>query len=179
MTAPPPLCSAIRRIYMNNKVRLVLGKIDTSILFKVGLKQKDSAAPILFLFIMMVFAETFEREWVKNHLQMIKFKRQSNSPQTAGRITSHLAKTFSHWTLFKIFCMLYVNDGTFALKTRKDLEIVSYLVFKYFAHFGPIMKIGSRSKPSKTECIFLLPLVTLNYQLSHQLHLWQISLLLS
>ena len=30
---PPKLCSAIRRMYTDNKVRLILGKIDISIPF--------------------------------------------------------------------------------------------------------------------------------------------------
>ena len=39
---PKKLCSAIKLMYSNNKVRLIIGKIDTSIPFKVGVKQGDS-----------------------------------------------------------------------------------------------------------------------------------------
>ena len=70
---PPKLCSAIRRIYTDNNVRLILGKIDISIPFEVDVKQGDRVAPVLFLFIMMAFLETLEEEWVENNLQMIKF----------------------------------------------------------------------------------------------------------
>ena len=59
---PPKLCSAIERMYSDNKVRLIIGKIDTSIPFEVGVKQGDSVAPVLFLFLMMAFAETIEEE---------------------------------------------------------------------------------------------------------------------
>ena len=45
-----------------NKVRLIIGKIDTSIPFEVGVKQGDSVAPVLFLFLMMAFAEVIEQE---------------------------------------------------------------------------------------------------------------------
>ena len=38
---PPKLCSAIKRMYSNNKVRLIIGKIDTSIPFELGVKQDD------------------------------------------------------------------------------------------------------------------------------------------
>ena len=76
---PPKLRSAIRRMYTDNKLRLILGNIDISIPFKVLVKQGDSVAPFLFLFIMMEFAETLEKEWVRNRLQIIKFKRQNNS----------------------------------------------------------------------------------------------------
>ena len=118
------------------------------------LKQGDRIAPILFLFIMMAFSETIEKECMRNDLKMIKFKRHSNSPQYSGRITSQTAKTFSHGTLFEFFCMIYVDDGEFALDTRKDMETVPNLVFKHFKRFGLQMLIGSKSKLSKTECVF-------------------------
>ena len=63
---PPKLCSAIKRMYSNNKVVLIIGKIDTSIPFEVDVKQGDSVAPVLLLFFMMAFAETVEAEW-DNH----------------------------------------------------------------------------------------------------------------
>ena len=68
---PPKLCSAIKRMYSNNKVRLSIGKIDTSIPFEVGVKQGDSVAPMLSLFLMMAFAETVEAEWDKHNIQKI------------------------------------------------------------------------------------------------------------
>ena len=118
---PPKLRSAIRRMYSDSKVRLILGDTDISISFEVGVKQGDSVAPVLFLFIMMAFAETLEKEWVKSGLHMMQFKRQSNSPHAARRIHSHPRKSFSHGTLFEIFCMLYVDDGAFVLESRRQL----------------------------------------------------------
>jgi hypothetical protein len=151
---PPKLCSAIRRMYTDNNVRLILGKIDLSIPFEVGVKQGDSVAPVLFLFIMMAFAETLEEEWVKNNLNMIQFRRKSNSPQSSGRVTSHPAKTFSQGILFELFCMLYVDDGAFAFETRREMEIGANLIYKHFAKFGLEMHVGTKSKKSKTECVF-------------------------
>ena len=46
-------------------------------------------------------------------------------------------------------------DGAFAFETRKYTETGSNLVFKHFTCFGLQMHIGSKSKPSKIECIFL------------------------
>ena len=58
---PPKLCSAIRRMYTDNKVKLILRKIDISIPFEVGVKQWDSVSPLLFLFTIVAFAETIEK----------------------------------------------------------------------------------------------------------------------
>ena len=49
-------------MYTYNNVRLMIRKIDISIPFEVGVKQGDSVAPMLFLFVMMVFSETIEKE---------------------------------------------------------------------------------------------------------------------
>ena len=135
-------------------MRLIIGKIYISIPFEVEVKQGDSIAPVLLLFVMVAFAETIEKEWVRNDLKMIKLKQHSNSPQSSVRITSHPAKTFSNGTLFEIFCMIYVDDGAFAFETRKNIEIGSNLVFQHFNLFGLQMYIGSKSKLSKTECAF-------------------------
>ena len=48
-------------MYTDKKVILILGKIDISIPFEFGVKQGDSDAPVLFLLIMMAFAETIEK----------------------------------------------------------------------------------------------------------------------
>ena len=48
-------------MYTDNKVRLILVKINIYIPFEVGLKQGDSVAPVLFLFVMMAFAETIKK----------------------------------------------------------------------------------------------------------------------
>ena len=53
-------------MYSNKKVRLIIGKIDISIPFEVGVKQGYSVAPVFSLFLMMAFAEVIEQEWDKN-----------------------------------------------------------------------------------------------------------------
>ena len=65
---PPALRSTIARMYKDSRVRLIIGKIDTTIPFYVGVKQGDSMAPVLFLFIIMGFAETLKGEWTINGL---------------------------------------------------------------------------------------------------------------
>ena len=100
-------------------MRLIIGKIDTKIPFQVGVKKGDSMAPILFLFIIMGFAETLEGEWTRNGLTPLQFRRHDNSPLSNGSIISHKRRTFSEGTLFDMFCMLYVDDGAFDFPSRK------------------------------------------------------------
>ena len=49
----PNLCDTIAIMYKDSMVKLVIGEFETTIEFKVGVKQGDSVAPVLFLFIVM------------------------------------------------------------------------------------------------------------------------------
>ena len=46
---PPNLCNTITRMYKDSVVKLVIGEFETTIEFKVGVKQGDSVAAVLFL----------------------------------------------------------------------------------------------------------------------------------
>ena len=59
--SPPRFCYVIRIMYKNSVVRLIIGKIDTYIPFKVLVKQGDSMEPLLFLFLIIVFYERLEK----------------------------------------------------------------------------------------------------------------------
>ena len=57
---PPNLFDAIARMYKYSVVKLVISEFETTIEFKVGVKQGDSVPPVLFLFIVMTFPKTLE-----------------------------------------------------------------------------------------------------------------------
>ena len=53
--APPRLHSAIKRMYEKIIFKLIICKVETYIDFKVGFKQVEIMAPVLFLFLMIAF----------------------------------------------------------------------------------------------------------------------------
>ena len=114
-------------MYDNSVVRSIIGEINTSIPFKVGVKQGDSMAKVLFHFIIMGFVETLEKEWIRNDLHMLPFCHHGNSPHSSGRIISRPQHIFSEGILFKILCMLYDDNGAFTFPSHKELEIGSVL----------------------------------------------------
>ena len=57
---PPKFVSNIKIMYANIAVRLISGKFDASIGFTTGVKEGDSVAPILFLFLVVSFSEILE-----------------------------------------------------------------------------------------------------------------------
>ena len=58
---PPKLQSEIERIYKNSVLRLVIGKISTTIPFQVGLKQDKNISSVIFIFTIIAFAETLDK----------------------------------------------------------------------------------------------------------------------
>ena len=57
---PPELRSAISKMYQDLKIVLKFGKIEEKMSQTVVLRQGDCMAPVLFLFMVMEFAETLK-----------------------------------------------------------------------------------------------------------------------
>ena len=109
-------------MYDKSVVKLIIGNIETSIDFKVVVKQRDSMAPVLFMFMMMEFSETLEDRWTHLVLRKSQSTQKYNSPRSTGQLVSHQPGTFKHGTLFDIFRMLYLYDGTFVFESRTYIE---------------------------------------------------------
>ena len=126
--APSRLCSEIKRMYEKSVVKLIIGKIETFIDYKVVVKQIDSMFPLIFLFLMMAFAKKLEDEWMDLVLSKSQFLCKDNSPRSAGQLVIHRTGTFLYGTIFDLFCMIYVDDGAFVFESRTDIKIVTTLL---------------------------------------------------
>jgi hypothetical protein len=60
-------------------------------------------------------------------------------------------------TTYKIYQLLYVNNGAFPFPTRDALIKGLALVHSHLARFGLKVHIGQDGAPSKTECVFFPP----------------------
>ena len=92
--APPKLRSAISIMYQDLKVVLKIGKIEEKMSQTVGVRQGDCMEPVMFLFMVMAFAETLEREWIKADLKMINLRQHTHSPRDVGKLTGHKKNNF-------------------------------------------------------------------------------------
>ena len=92
--APLKLRSAISRMYQDLKVVLKIGKIEEDMSQTVGIIQCDCMAPVLFLFMVMAFAKTLEKEWIKADLKMINLRQHEHSPRNVGKLTGHKKNNF-------------------------------------------------------------------------------------
>ena len=159
--APPRLCSAIKCMYDKSIVKLIFRKVDTSIEFKVGIKQGDSMALVLFLFLMMTFSETLEDQWMAFELSKYQFVCKDNSLRSTGQLVIQQPGTLLSGILFELFYMLYVDDSIF-FKSRTTLEKGITLLSDHFSRFGLEMHIGTGKNLSKTECVFFPPPIFFN-----------------
>ena len=101
--APPKLCSSISRMYGDLKNFLKIGKVEKNMGQTVGARQGDCMATFLFLFMVMEFSNTLEKEWIKSGLQMVTLKQHLHSPRNVGILTGHKKKNFSQGTLLALF----------------------------------------------------------------------------
>ena len=111
-------------------------------------------APVLFLFMVMAFAETLETEWIKADLKMINLRQHTHSPRDVGKLTGHKRNNLEQGTLLALFCVLYVDDRSFTFEDRYQLTRGLNLIYQHFARFRLKMHIGKGKKASKTECVF-------------------------
>ena len=68
--ASPRIWSVIKHMYYKSVVKIIIGNIETSNNFKEEIKQGDSIAPVLFMFLMISVSKTLKDKW--NALGLIK-----------------------------------------------------------------------------------------------------------
>ena len=127
---PPRLRSEIKRMYDKSIVKLIIGKMETPIDFKVGVKKGESMAPVLFLFLMINFFETLEDKWTDLGLSKFQFARKDKSPRSTGQVVIHRPGTFLSGILFDLFGMPYVDNGAFVFESRTDCWNMSWNVIE-------------------------------------------------
>ena len=100
-------------MYEKIVVNLIIVNIEASIAFKVGVKQGCRTAPLIFLFLMMEFAETIEYKWTDLGLSKYHFLRKVNAQRSTKKVVRHRLGNFTPGTLFHLFFLLYVYEVTF------------------------------------------------------------------
>ena len=167
--APTKLRSDIVQMYAGLKIVLKTGNAKSEMGQKVGMIQGDCMAPVLFLFMIMEFAEKIEISWKQLGHKMITFITRTKSPRDRGSLTGHVPKTFSKGTLLELFKVLYVDYGALPFEDWDQLTKGVQSIYDHFKRFGLEMHIGRGAKPSKTECVFFCRRDYLNTSRYYQL----------
>ncbi len=157
--APPKFVTAIKTMYTDLKVLLKIDKEIRDIFQSVGIRQSDKMAPVLFLFLMSAAAETLESAWKQANVEVLTVVHSPYNAMEAGCVRGHTPRMYlsSRLTAYKIYHLVYVEDGAFPFPTCAALIKGLTLVHSHFARFGLEVHIGRNGNPSKTECVFFPP----------------------
>ena len=96
-------------MYADMKIVLKIGKVKAEMKQMIGVRQRDSMVPVLFLFMMMVFSETLDKDGEKAGLEMITFHQRTHSPRKKISLNGHKNNTSPTGTLIELFSVLYVD----------------------------------------------------------------------
>ncbi len=163
--APPRFVSAIKHIYQDLVVVLKIEKEVVELPQTVGVRQGNNKAPVLFLFLMSVFAETLKTEWQREGIDVCTVRSFVGPSLTSGKgkLRGHLPKEYlsRELTAVKILQCLYANDEAFIFKSREDMTQGLALLYQHFGKLGLEMHIGRGTTASKTKCVFIPPQASL------------------
>jgi hypothetical protein len=154
--APPKFVAAIKTMYTDLKVVLNIDKEIQEIPQSVGIQQGNNMAPVFFLFLMSVAAETLEAAWNQAGIKVLTMAHTPANEFNTGCVQGHTPHMYTSrkLTAYEICQLLYVNDGAFPFPTRDALIKGLTLVHSHLACFGLEVHIGQNGDPSKTECVF-------------------------
>ena len=88
---------------------------------------------------------------------MINLRQHTHSPRDVGKLTEHKKNNFEQGTLLALFCVLYVDDGSFTFEDQDQLTRGLNLIYHHFTRLGLKMHKGKGKKAYKTECVFFPP----------------------
>ncbi len=132
---PTKICCRIKTIFRDNIVVLKIEKEVIEIPQTVGVQQGNNMAPVLFLFLMTVFAKTLEIVWKQQGIPILNVMMTTDDELSKGRICSHTPEMFSLKSLnaYEVLQCLYVDNIGILFGTRKYLQQGMELIFHRFA----------------------------------------------
>ena len=109
--------------------------------------------PVLFLFLMSAAAETLEPAWQQASIEVLTVAHTQDNEIDTGCMRGHTPRMYTSrkLTAYKIYQLLYVDDGAFPFPTRNALIKGLSLIYSHLARFGLEVHIGRDGEPSKKE----------------------------
>ncbi len=123
-------------MYQDLVVVLKIEKEVVELTQSIGDRQCNNMAPVLFLLLMPVFAETLETEWKNAEIGVCMVQPGIGKRLSAGKgkLRGHLPKDYLSQGLMavEILQFLYVDDGAFIFASCTDSKKGLNLIHKHF-----------------------------------------------
>ena len=157
--APEQLIAVIKKLHTNFKLKFKLEGLQEIIDYTVGVKQGDSMAPLLFLFLMQAMFQTLQKK-IDSHQSLsahkINFKHfpDTKTGKPRGRIYNQPNPEKTKGQDYNLTGLLFADDGALLTNSRENLCILTDLVFNLKRRFGLLMHVGQGKTKSKTEAMY-------------------------
>ena len=154
--APAHLVRLVANLHADVRVKLAVGEEEITFESTVGVKQGDTLAPILFLFVVQAATETLEPIFREKGLEPLRFCTAPEGPLTGRPVHQDGDE-------FELRTVLYADDAGTAFTSREDLEMGTRLLKAHLLRFGLVMHCGraredgSIEAKSKTEAVYFPP----------------------
>lgn len=149
---PSDIRSWVRKLYNGSTVKLKVGKIESLIAYGCGVKQGDSLAPLLFIMVVQLAAETLDIEFKKHNIKILDV--YVTTERIDAMLRKHNITNIENYSLTAILILLYIDDGAIPFASRRDAILGLRLCIEVFKKFGLIVHVGSKEKSSKTKAVF-------------------------
>jgi hypothetical protein len=161
--APSALIDVIRRLHVDFKLELSMGKLKRIIDYTVGVRQGDNMAPLLFLFLIQAFNESFAKQHPSAPDTAIEFRHHRTTATQRGRLIQQPNPARTKGTPFQFDKSLFVDDTAYLYGTRAEMLDFSGKLLAHFRRFGLLMHVGTCDEngvhltSSKTEEAMYFP----------------------
>ena len=150
---PEKLIDIIRRLHTGNSTKFKINGVERVFECRVGVKQGDNLAPILFIFVMQALFDSLENDWP---VEKPKFCwAPDKNWKGRGKLLNSFTCSDSTAHSFNFWKSLYADDGAIVFTSREDLVVGSNILFDRLKQFGMKMHVGKDGKKSKTEALFI------------------------
>lgn len=142
---PQPLVSLIQLLYKDMKIELSVDDLKRHVNCTIGVKQGDPLSPVLFLFYIQACLETLS---LPDSITKLAFQTKADG-RMSGRNHRNRGSEFT----FDKSC--FADDCALLFDSRKDTEVGMPIIHSHFMKFGLRIHVGSNSKKSKTEFMYV------------------------
>lgn len=145
--APRHLVDKVRMLHSNVSATFSIEDVERVVTSEVGVKQGDTLAPVLFLFVMQAAFETLLPKMKEAGINAPEFLTKMDDVTHGRRAGSGLPGVLR----FALPWLLYADDSAIPFTSRADLVRGARLLNEHLSRFGLVMHRGVRADDGSVQ----------------------------